>query len=66
MRDVFKLDGPDAERLRDKRKKAIADMCEQVDAALKKSGGPFIFGRDMTYVDITFASLLYPMLQGFP
>ena len=65
MRKAMKLDGPDAVRLRDKRKQAILDMCDQVDAALKQSGGPFIFGEGMTYVDITFASLLYPMLRGF-
>lgn len=65
MVGAFKLDGPDAEKLRDARKQKLLDVCEDVDAALKRSGGPFIFGSDMTYVDISFAAIMYPLMDSF-
>lgn len=60
MRGVFALDD---ENLRDTRRKLITNCWDDIDEALKQNGGPYIMGKDMTYIDITFATLMYPMLS---
>jgi len=59
MRTVFALANAEkqAERLR-----ALVAMFDRVDAALANSGGPYIFGKFMSYVDVTFCALAAPLL----
>lgn len=65
MVKAFKLHGPGAASLRDTRKAKIMAVCDDVDAALKQSGGPFMFGTDISYIDISFTALMYPIMDGF-
>ena len=61
MREGLKLGGKDAVRLRDKRKAKILETFDEVDAALAASGGPYILGKHLSYVDISFAALVRPL-----
>ena len=65
MRAAMSLDGPDAAQIRDRRRRALQDVFDEADAQLRRSGGPYLFGADLTYVDVSFAALLYPMFSGF-
>eukprot|EP00439_Symbiodinium_sp_Y106_P025565 s6575_g3.t1 len=59
MRSALKLDRAD---LRDERKVTIDDVLKRVDAAVGPDGKGYIVGDQLTYIDITFASLLAPLL----
>ncbi|CAE7944229.1 CDC123, partial [Symbiodinium necroappetens] len=59
MRSALKLDRSD---LRDERKATIDDVLKRVDAAVGPDGKGYIVGDQLTYVDITFVSLLAPLL----
>ncbi|CAE7240478.1 CDC123 [Symbiodinium natans] len=63
MRSAFKLD---RSSLRDERKAIIDEALTRVDAAVGPDGKGYIVGDQLTYVDITFASLVAPLMaNGF-
>ena len=61
MRSAFKLHRTD---LRDKRKASIDDVLKRVDAAVGPDGKGYIIGEELTYVDITFVSLVATLLPS--
>eukprot|EP00929_Paragymnodinium_shiwhaense_P002743 TRINITY_DN103024_c0_g1_i1.p2 TRINITY_DN103024_c0_g1~~TRINITY_DN103024_c0_g1_i1.p2 ORF type:complete len:162 (+),score=33.57 TRINITY_DN103024_c0_g1_i1:668-1153(+) len=63
MREIFKLGGSEAEKLRDQRRQVLLDIMDEADAALAKNGGKYLCGEELSYIDITFASLIYPTLS---
>jgi hypothetical protein len=40
----------------------LFDIFDDADTALDTNGGPYLFGKDISYVDITLCSLIAPLL----
>mmetsp|Transcript_381 Transcript_381/g.697 ORF Transcript_381/g.697 Transcript_381/m.697 type:complete len:387 (+) Transcript_381:109-1269(+) len=59
MKVVFKTY---SRELMQERQRTINGVLDRVDEALKASGGPFIFGSQMSYIDITFCALTAPLM----
>lgn len=57
MRRIFKIDSPS---IRTSYQRTIDAVLDEADAVLEKA--PFLAGSTLTYVDITFASLLAPLM----
>jgi len=61
MRSALRLDSV---KKRDERKAVIDKLLDRVDAAVGPEGKGYIVGDGLTYIDITFVSLMAPLLTS--